>query len=64
VTLEVPELPLIKGEFTVYIFLLDEEGLHVYDTKIMQDAFEMEQDGYEVGLIGVEHGWFSARTYV
>ncbi|MFP5287790.1 MAG: ABC transporter ATP-binding protein, partial [Thermoanaerobaculia bacterium] len=37
--LRIPELPLVKGEFTVYIFLLDGEGLHIYDQRRIPRAF-------------------------
>ncbi len=58
--LQVPELPMLKGEFTLYIFLLDEEGLHVYDQKVIPSAFSIEASGeYRFGLIETEHDWQS-----
>ncbi len=57
VRLEVPRLPLVKGEFTLYIFLLDERGLHIYDQRILQRAFTVRSPVYAFGLVQVEHAW-------
>jgi lipopolysaccharide transport system ATP-binding protein len=55
--LEIPRLPLVKGEFTLYIFLLDERGLHIYDQRILQSAFTVRSPAYAFGLVQVEHAW-------
>jgi ABC-type polysaccharide/polyol phosphate transport system ATPase subunit len=55
--LAIPSLPLVKGEFTLYIFLLDEEGLHVYDQRILQRAFTVQSPAYSFGLVQVDHSW-------
>ncbi|MEL7058530.1 MAG: polysaccharide ABC transporter ATP-binding protein [Acidobacteriota bacterium] len=55
--LDVPELPLIKGEFDLVFFLLDEKGLHVYDRQPLPSAFEIVSDDYPIGLITAEHAW-------
>ncbi|HEX7181305.1 MAG TPA: ABC transporter ATP-binding protein [Thermoanaerobaculia bacterium] len=57
VRLRLPRLPLVKGEFTVYIFLLDEEGLHIYDQRILRRAFRVESPAYTFGLIRADHVW-------
>ncbi|MEE8522570.1 MAG: ABC transporter ATP-binding protein, partial [Thermoanaerobaculia bacterium] len=57
VRLLVPELPMLKGEFSLYVFLLDEEGLHVYDQALIRPGFEVEAPEYRIGLIDVEHSW-------
>ncbi len=57
VRLLLPSLPLVKGEFTLYIFLLDEGGLHIYDQRLLQRAFTVESPSYAFGLIRVEHRW-------
>jgi lipopolysaccharide transport system ATP-binding protein len=53
----VPELPLVKGEFKVYVFLLDEAGLHVYDQRVIPRAFSVESASYSFGLVAVAHAW-------
>ena len=55
--LTIPSLPLVKGEFTLYIFLLDEEGLHIYDQRMIPGAFDVRSPAYAFGLVQVEHAW-------
>jgi ABC-type polysaccharide/polyol phosphate transport system ATPase subunit len=57
IRLLVPRLPLVKGEFTVYVFLLDDEGLHIYDQRILRRAFSVRSPAYTFGLIRTEHVW-------
>jgi len=53
----VPRLPLAKGRFKVYVFLLAGDCLHVYDTRILQEAFSIRELSYDFGLIRLEHRW-------
>lgn len=62
VRLLVPELPILKGEFSLYVFLLDEQGLHVYDQYLLQTAFSVESRGFQVGLVHAEHRWDLSPT--
>ena len=56
--LRIPELPMLKGEFSLYVFLLDESGLHVYDQKVIPSAFSIEApEEYRFGLIETDHVW-------
>lgn len=55
--LTLPALPLVKGVFTVYAFLLDEAGLHVYDQTILSPAFRIQNPRYRFGLLELEHSW-------
>ena len=57
VTLEIPELPLAKGEFVLYVFLLDGQGLHVYDRRILRPAFRIETGRYQFALFETDHRW-------
>ena len=57
VRLRVPRLPIIKGQFTLYIFLLDAEGLHIYDRRALRAALAVEGPSYTVGLVRLEHSW-------
>jgi lipopolysaccharide transport system ATP-binding protein len=57
VRLRLPRLPLVKGDFTVYVFLLDEEGLHIYDQRILRRAFSVASRAYTFGLLRAEHAW-------
>ena len=55
--LEVPELPLLKGSFTVYVFLLDESALHVFDRRILRGALVIDNPEFVAGLLRTEHRW-------
>ena len=55
--LRIPALPLLKGEFKIYVFLLDEEGLHIYDQHILARAFSVQSPSYVFGLVHVDHAW-------
>ncbi|HEX6903195.1 MAG TPA: ABC transporter ATP-binding protein [Thermoanaerobaculia bacterium] len=55
--LAIPSLPLVKGEFSLYIFLMDEEGLHIYDQRVIPDAFTVHSPSYVFGLVRVDHAW-------
>lgn len=57
VRLLVPELPILKGRYSLYVFLLDEQGLHVYEQELLQTAFSIDTEGFPVGLITVGHRW-------
>ena len=56
----ITELPLLRGEFEVYLFLLDEAGLHLYDQRRIPNAFSVESGDYDVGLMQAEHEWDAA----
>jgi ABC-type polysaccharide/polyol phosphate transport system ATPase subunit len=53
----VPDLPLVKGEFVVYAFLLDERMVHVYDRKVLRPAFRMECGPYDFALVELPYHW-------
>jgi lipopolysaccharide transport system ATP-binding protein len=55
VRLELPELPLLKGEFALYVFLLDGAGLHIYDQRILPHALAVENPSYRFGLVTMPH---------
>ncbi|RMH15999.1 MAG: hypothetical protein D6696_19360 [Acidobacteria bacterium] len=55
--LEIPELALVKGEVTLYVYLLDEAGLHVWDQRVLPAAFEVESPGYHFGVCTMPHRW-------
>ncbi len=53
----VPRLPLVKGDFEVYVHLGDEKGLHVYDRDRLSPGFVVRGETYSFGLVQVEHRW-------
>ncbi len=56
-SLEIPALPVLQGEFTVYVYLLDEAGLHVYDQEIVRGGLSVRANRYRTGLLDAEHHW-------
>jgi lipopolysaccharide transport system ATP-binding protein len=57
VKLDLPELPILQGEYSIYVFLLDERGLHVYDQGFLEKAFRISSDSYQIGLFLADHSW-------
>jgi lipopolysaccharide transport system ATP-binding protein len=57
VRLEIPDLPLVKNTFKLYVFLLAEDALHIHDTRILEDAFTVEYDEYPFGIVNIPHRW-------
>ncbi|HEX6203015.1 MAG TPA: ABC transporter ATP-binding protein [Thermoanaerobaculia bacterium] len=55
--LRVPELPIVKGSFTINVFLADEEALHIYDRRSLPEAFSVQGSTYQFGLVRVPHEW-------
>jgi ABC-type polysaccharide/polyol phosphate transport system ATPase subunit len=60
--LHLPRLPITQGEFSIYVFLLDEEGLHVYDRRVLRGAFSVAAARYQPGLVDVEHRWETVES--
>ncbi|MBZ0158638.1 MAG: ABC transporter ATP-binding protein [bacterium] len=57
VCLRLPRLPLLSGQYTVTVFLLDEHGLHVYDRLERQCPFNVVQNIQAAGLALLPHQW-------
>jgi len=55
--LEVPALPLAKGDFKLYVYVLGEDALHIHDLKIIDSAFSVVSREYVFGLVRVPHRW-------
>jgi lipopolysaccharide transport system ATP-binding protein len=62
--LHLDALPIVKGEFSVFVYLMDEKGLHPYDQKILPRAFVVHGDEYEIGLTRIAHTWVPAEVVV
>lgn len=52
-----PELPLMRGEFTVDVFLLCEQAIHVYEHVVHAVRFQVAASGPEPGLVRIPHRW-------
>jgi hypothetical protein len=52
-----PRLPLVKVEFEIHAYVLDEKGLYVFDRHLESPAFSVAAAEYRFGLIDAEHRW-------
>lgn len=57
VQLELPHIPLLKGEYDIDVFLLCERGIHVYEHVRNAARFKITQDHLEVGLVHIPRNW-------
>ena len=49
-------IPLLRGLYTIHVFLLCERGIHIYDTRKVA-TIKMIQDDPSLGLFRVPHRW-------
>jgi lipopolysaccharide transport system ATP-binding protein len=50
-------LPLLKGRYWVSVFLLSEDGVHLYESASMIAELKVEQAGLEQGVVSVPRLW-------
>jgi len=55
--LEFPALPLLKGRYTVSVFVLCERAIHVYAAAEHAAAVEVVQDHLEQGVVSLPRRW-------
>jgi lipopolysaccharide transport system ATP-binding protein len=51
-----PELPLLRGVYTIHVFLLCERGIHIYDTRQVA-TLKITQDDPSLGVFRIPHVW-------
>lgn len=54
-----PQLPLLKGTYTVTAFVACENAMHVYDMIERCITFQMTQEGLAQGVVALPHEWHS-----
>lgn len=57
-------LALLKGHYGIDIYLLCENGIHVYDQALSVAELELTQAGLEQGLVSLPHRWEQAEHAV
>jgi len=57
-----PTFPLLKGEYFVYVFLLCERGIHVYDYANAFGCITVTQNHLEQGVVSIPHCWGSEEA--
>ncbi len=55
--LTLPALPLLKGSYQIDAFLLDESGVHIYESAHACAQLHVTQPGLELGLVTLQHHW-------
>jgi ABC-type polysaccharide/polyol phosphate transport system ATPase subunit len=61
-SLSIPRLLLLSGQYALSVYLLDEEGLVVYDCWEQAAPFLVRQEGKELGVVRLEHVWEVEET--
>lgn len=62
IAVELRNVPLNRGEYSIIAFVGDEHALTVFDRRDLRPAFSITGERYEVGLIGVDHRWVTTRV--
>jgi len=62
--IEFQKIPLLKGEYFVWVYLLSENGIHVYDTASNVATLHFSQDTLEQGMVSLAHSWQGAAGVV
>jgi len=62
VELILPKLPLMRGEYSMSLFLGCERMMHIYDHAPHCVRFEVTQAGIEQGLVFIERHWQAPAT--
>ena len=57
VSVTFPLLPLLKGDYQVDVYLMCEQGIHVYDCVNMAARLEVVQESLELGVVTLPHVW-------
>jgi lipopolysaccharide transport system ATP-binding protein len=57
VVLELPELPLLSGEYWLSVYLLDDTGLQVYDMAEQICPFTVHNPGRDFGMVRLPYRW-------
>lgn len=57
VTVTLAAVPLLRGDYSLLIFVGDENAMTVFDRRDLRPAFSMAAERYEIGIISVQHRW-------
>lgn len=61
ITLTLPSLPLLKGCYFFDVYLLCEQGLHIYERVRQVAELNVEQESLELGIVSLPHQWSPPR---
>ena len=52
-----PALPLLKGRYTISVYVLCDRSINLYAAAQHALAIEVTQDGPQQGLVSLPHHW-------
>jgi lipopolysaccharide transport system ATP-binding protein len=52
-----PQFPLLKGSYNLDVYLMCEQGLHIYEAVIQATELHVEQKGLALGIVELPHQW-------
>ncbi len=52
-----PAFPLLKGNYNIDVYLMCEQGLHIYEAVVQAAELNVEQKGLARGLVNLPHTW-------
>ncbi len=52
-----PKFPLLKGNYNIDVYLMCEQGLHIYEAVVQAAELNVEQKGLARGLVDLPHTW-------
>ncbi|MGF1526813.1 MAG: Wzt carbohydrate-binding domain-containing protein, partial [Candidatus Competibacterales bacterium] len=58
-TLELPKLPLLSGDYALSVYALDNTGLQVFDMAEGVCPFRVHNPGEVFGLVHLDHRWLA-----
>lgn len=56
-SVEFPAFPLLKGNYNIDVYLMCEQGLHIYEAVVQAAELNVEQKGLARGLVNLPHKW-------
>ncbi len=62
VRLVFPALPLLRGRYTVDVYLMCERGIHCYEQVLKAGEVVMDHDGLEQGVVRLPHYWSASEA--
>lgn len=54
-----PALPLLRGRYTIDVYLMCDRGIHCYEQALKAAELIMDHEGLEQGIVRLPHSWHS-----
>jgi lipopolysaccharide transport system ATP-binding protein len=54
---EFPQFPLLKGNYNIDVYLMCEQGVHIYEAVTQAAELNVEQKGLAPGIVNMPHTW-------